>query len=393
MIRPLKRTVVIAVTGVVCVGVGWAIASPAAAGVGVLLVTAIVIDALRFSIAEARAPAVHLARSAEPNPCTAGETMTIHLVPGATRARTPQIMASDLEETLPRDLSTHVGPHDQGPHASGLAYDVTPYRRGQWVLGPCFIMRFSSLGLWWTRVADTSVCQITAWPRTVELQIPGLAQDHEGVVGRTGMLRPHQDNAIVRAYQFGDDLRRVHWRSSARRGELMTRAEEPTDAEHAWVGLGLPAGVPAERRELAISLAASWIVCMESVGYTVDLACGGETHDGSAHSHLTRLAALTGAELELALPSNPPEGVSLLVAAHSTVHGLPGGYIVNPPWGRGPTGRASSAVAAVISGSDADVQMAESAGWSVLRLDDSMNLEAAGHRLSRYVLALQEEMR
>ena len=35
-----------------------------------------------------------------------------------------------------------------------------------------------------------------------------------------------EDDVIPRAYRDGDELRRVHWRSTARYGELMVRREE-----------------------------------------------------------------------------------------------------------------------------------------------------------------------
>jgi uncharacterized protein (DUF58 family) len=35
-----------------------------------------------------------------------------------------------------------------------------------------------------------------------------------------------EDDVAIREYRYGDDLRRVHWRSTARRGELMVRRDE-----------------------------------------------------------------------------------------------------------------------------------------------------------------------
>jgi len=391
MIRPLTRTILIGVVGVVCVGAGWAIASRAAVGVGILILAAIAIDACRFGLVEARMGSVPLLRSASPNPCTAGQTMTIRLVPDSSNPHLRATPVADVEETLPRELSIRVHLHEANARSAALSYDVTLPRRGQWVLGPCVVIRFSPLGLWWVRVPDRGVSQVTAWPTTIPLSFPALAQDQEGVVGHTGYVRPHQDNAIVRTYQPGDDLRRIHWRSSARRGELMTRSEEPIDAEHAWVGLVLPPGVGSERRERAISLAASWILAMEHAGYAVDLACGGAVRHGDCHSHLTTLAALTPSLMELALPTSPPEGVSLLVVAGSPTHGLPEGYVVSPPPGHR-SNRASAAIAVVWSASSIDAQVVESGGWSVLRMEEDTSLVQAGGLLSRHVHRMQEVM-
>jgi len=379
-VRPLARTVVLGIVGVVCVGVGWAVNSAPAAGVGVMLVAAIVIDGVRFAIVEARAPLTMLSRSAHPNPCSVGQTMTVRLTPGRGAE-----VDSSLEETLPSELSRYivVRPPERG--VVGLAYDVSPPRRGQWELGPCFVVRFSPLGLWWCKAADSSTSSITAWPRTVPVDVPVLAQDREGLVGQKGYVRPHQDNATVRMYNPGDDLRRVHWRSSARQGELMTRAEEPTDTERAWVGLLAPASTTSVRRELAISLAASWALEMEAEGYAVDMACGGQTYHGTAHSHLTHLAVLTNAAAGTPLPVSVPEGVSLLVITRGATRTV-AESLVKPGLGRGAR---SASVAVVVSDSETDAQIVRSAGWDVLRLEDGVSLEEAGSQLAQFCASVR----
>jgi len=380
-VRPLTRTVVLGIAGVLCVGVAWAVDSPPAAGVGVMLVAAVLIDGLRFAVVEARRPLARLTRSAHPNPCSVGQSMTVRLVPGAGAE-----VDSSVEETLPGELSRHVTIRPPERGSAALAYDVSPPRRGRWVLGPCFVTRFSSLGLWWCRVVDTSTNGITAWPRTVPLDASVPARDREGLVGRTGYVQPHQDNATVRAYNPGDDLRRVHWRSSARQGDLMTRAEEPTDTEHAWVGVTISSSAPSSRRELAISLAASWALEMEAEGYAVDMACGGETHHGTVHSHLDHLAVLSNQAAAEPLPVSPGEGVALLIAARGSARAFSVESMLRPA--QGLTSR-SVALAVVLSDSETDAQTVRSAGWDVLRLEEPVTLEEAASRLARFSVSLR----
>ena len=379
-VRPLARTVVLGIVGVLCVGVGWAVNSAPAAGVGVMMIAAIAIDGLRFAIIEARRPLTMLARSAHPNPCSVGGTMTVRLTPGRGAE-----VDSSLEETLPSELSRYVVVRPPERGVVGLAYDVSPPKRGQWQLGPCFVMRYSPLGLWWCKVADSSTSSIIAWPRTVPFEVPVLAQDREGLVGQKGYVQPHQDNATVRMYNPGDDLRRVHWRSSARQGELMTRAEEPTDTERAWAGLVVPSSTTTARRELAVSLVASWVLEMEAEGFSVDMACGGETYHGTAHSHLTHLAVLTNAAAGTPLPISPPEGVSLLVITRGTARTV-AESLVKPGQGRAAR---SASVAVVVSDSETDAQIVREAGWDVMRLEDGVTLEEAGARLAQFCASVR----
>jgi uncharacterized protein (DUF58 family) len=75
-------------------------------------------------------------------------------------------------------------------------------------------------------LAGTS--RVVVVPRTATLV--GLPGGSGTGVGDDGSVRLRsgqgEDDAIVRQYRQGDDLRRVHWRSTARRDELMVRVEE-----------------------------------------------------------------------------------------------------------------------------------------------------------------------
>ncbi|MCL2785457.1 MAG: DUF58 domain-containing protein, partial [Propionibacteriaceae bacterium] len=331
----MRRTIFLGAGGLAILLVGFFSASVPMASAGVVFLAAITADALRFIFVDARAPLTDLIRTAKPNPCWTAETMTIDLRqdPLATKVRAD---SSPLEETVPASLVAYVvmkPPEDTWVKDVSLSYELTPPHRGQWTLGPTSAVRFSYLGLFWTKVLGVSVCEVTAWPEITPVDVQGWALDRVENLGKTGYVQPHHDNTTVRAYNPGDDLRRVHWRSSARQGELMTRAEEPLESDHAWVGLMIPLGTESALRELAISLAASWIVEMDQAGFAVDLACGGELHRGRPDTHLTRLAIVTNLEASQALPPASPEGVSLLIATQPASRSARN-HLVSPPPGR-----------------------------------------------------------
>ncbi|MCL2470594.1 MAG: DUF58 domain-containing protein [Propionibacteriaceae bacterium] len=377
--------------------VGIFAASPPAVAIAGMLVAAVLVDAVRFFWSESRDPMAQLIRSADPNPCSVGQSVTVRLVPqvdgtrgrGGRRAWVPEV--TQLAETVPVPLvsGTKLRGVDAREHNAGLIYDLCPPHRGQWILGPCFATRTSALGLWKAQVTDSSTCQITVWPRTAALEVQVVAPDREGQVGAKGFLHPHQDNVTVRQYSTGDDFRRVHWRSSARRGELMTRADEPTDSDRSWVGLILPLNAAPDVRELAISLAASWILGLDIAGFEVDLACGGQVSHGSAATHLTSLAVLTNEQAGLPLRDTTPEGVSLLIVAQSATRPIPPGLILHPSRGRDRASGSASALAVVLCDTADAALTVESAGWRTLQLGSGTGLTEACARVSQVLAPVQ----
>ena len=112
------------------------------------------------------------------------------------------------------------------------------------------------------------------------------------------------EDVTVREYRRGDDLRRVHWRSSARVGELMVRREEQPWQSRATVFLDnrlishRGQGV-ASSLEAAVSAAASVAVHLAQRGYAVRLVTAAGEEPGTAwHS---RSAAVNTAPLLEAL--------------------------------------------------------------------------------------------
>ncbi|MGL4832736.1 MAG: DUF58 domain-containing protein, partial [Propionibacteriaceae bacterium] len=85
-----------------------------------------------------------------------------------------------------------------------------------------------------------------------------------------------EDDVLVREYRHGDDMRRVHWRSSAKLGELMVRREERAGGPSATILLdsrqSAHAGQgPDSSFEWSVNAAASIAMLLLEYGYHVCL--------------------------------------------------------------------------------------------------------------------------
>ena len=128
---------------------------------------------------------------------------------------------SSLRERVPSSLRRR----SHGPRG----YAVLPQARGRAQLGPAILQRSDPLAItsWRTPVGD--VTDVIVWPRTEPVDSEVLAQALEATAPiPSGLPRRTLEDLTVREYRRGDDMRRVHWRSTARQGELMVRHDEPT---------------------------------------------------------------------------------------------------------------------------------------------------------------------
>lgn len=159
-----------------------------------------------------------------------------------------------------------------GPGEETVAtYQVPTRRRGIVDVGPLNIARRDPLGL--VRVAWPYGGSARVWvhPRVYPLlHVPvGTNRSLDGVVDRVqhGSITFH----ALREYVPGDDLRHVHWRTSAHIGELMVREHVDTSLPRIAVVLDdRPESYAGDGFEDAVDAAGSVITAIVSQGLTVD---------------------------------------------------------------------------------------------------------------------------
>jgi uncharacterized protein (DUF58 family) len=117
--------------------------------------------------------------------------------------------------------------------------------RGRYTLGPASLTFVDPFGLCRTTKQFSKTDVLTVVPTTVPLPSSPLHGDWSGVgESRARAIASHGDDDVIpREYRIGDDLRRVHWKSTARSGELMVRREEQPWRNRVTLILDTRAGV------------------------------------------------------------------------------------------------------------------------------------------------------
>ncbi|MDY7086661.1 MAG: DUF58 domain-containing protein [Actinomycetota bacterium] len=177
----------------------------------------------------------------------------------------------------PRVVLERLGSHQ----ASSVAYTVRADVRGRYPIGPLVIRLTDPFGLCELTRSFPSVDKLTVIPQVVTLPPVRLAGEYAGTgESRARSVAVHgEDDAATREYRRGDDLRRVHWRSTARTGELMVRREEQPWESRATVVLDTRVYAhrgegPTASFEWAVSATASIAMHLRQQGYKLRLVTG-----------------------------------------------------------------------------------------------------------------------
>lgn len=266
-LRPTARGLAVILATVVLLAGSAGLGLRAPRDVAAALCVVLAVSALCLALA---LPGLRLHRRVQEDAVPVGDGVRVDLAlaPRAVIARIP-LARGTVRCALPPALG---GPGVL-PLGADMSHRLIAQGRGEHDLGACRIRAVDPLGMWRLSRTEHPGGSITALPRieAVPDALPrraGLAAD-----GRMSAAAPGAGDIgpLARPYVPGDDLRRIHWRASARTDRLMTREDEPTAAETAAIVLDdrSHAGADEAVRERIVSLAASLWTILRAQGWCV----------------------------------------------------------------------------------------------------------------------------
>ncbi len=168
-------------------------------------------------------------RRVEPAQVHAGQAVTVHLtITNRALLRTGALM---LEDSLPERVAgkaRFVIDSLAGHEARPVSYRIPGLGRGRYRVGPLQMRLSDPFGLIDLTRSFTTTSEFLVAPVVERLPAgePPRSDDRGDNAGSRSVGAHGADDQSTREYRTGDDLRKIHWRSSARTGALMVRQEE-----------------------------------------------------------------------------------------------------------------------------------------------------------------------
>jgi len=259
--------------------------------VGVLLAA---LPTLAVAVVTAKRPRLAVARTFSPHIIAAGSSVDVSLavrnlalsrsLRGRWRDVLPWFPGVTAQSTLPALLARGARFASRGNSAT-VGYDLRPPRRGIFSVGPFEVTIGDAFGLAQCEHVTGEPQQIIVTPEVVALAETGLSIPAGDGESRLVQRRAtgDDDDSMTREYRAGDAMRRVHWRASARHGDLMVRQEEQRSFPEARIivdtqrsGYRDVSGDPDDESESAafewvVRMLASVAVHLRRVGFLVTI--------------------------------------------------------------------------------------------------------------------------
>jgi uncharacterized protein (DUF58 family) len=227
-------------------------------------------------------------------------------------------------------------PLDPGA-ASMASYRLPTGRRGIVHVGPLRVVVTDPLGLSQASVEAAPRVDVTVLPRIDDIQPTPLTTGHDPLSGALqlhALGRAGDDFYALRSYVVGDDLRRIHWPSTARHDELLVRQQEQPWQGRTTVLLdvrrvahdpeSLEDAVSATASVLAVAGARRDLVRLVTTDGADSGYGSGTTHLHALLEHLAVVNASGAASLRTMLDvvQRDGQGVLVIVIGHTAAHDL-----------------------------------------------------------------------
>jgi len=279
-------------------------------------------------------PQVAVERRVNPPRLAAGSLgrVEVSIANRGSRRVPPVAIVDPVEGTVGARMA--VGPLEAGARQD-VGYRLPPLRRGQLHVGPLTTEVIDPFGLARRRLPGAPEQAITVLPAIDPApSLPMGGGRHEPLAGlsrRTASASGVEDLVTLRPYVVGDDLRRVHWPSTAHADELQVRRDEERWQGHVAVLLDTRSDVLAPTDfERAVSAAAGIVDAVSASGDRIRLATTAGADSGmvdaarAGHGLLEDLALVRQERTEPVLPmADVRRPVALILLTGADPGGLP----------------------------------------------------------------------
>jgi uncharacterized protein (DUF58 family) len=289
--------------------------------------------AIGFALVWIRGGRVAVRRTVEPARTSVGRKVRIELIVEAVgRVGVGPILLSDKIPSAVGPSPRLALPGGMGKRQRGVAYTLAPRLRGRYEIGPVEITHTDPFGAVRRTQEISKTSRLLVVPAFEDISVLPTATQRLGVVRNSPLVGHGDEFYALRQYQEGDDLRKIHWPTSMRTGELVIRQEELLAEPRALIVLDTAASKhqgtgPEASLESAVSACASVGVLALRKRMRVDvLTTDGplmKTRTPSERDLLEALATLQ--------PSRHTKLTRALQRAHRPAAGRPGLIVVISP--------------------------------------------------------------
>ena len=165
-------------------------------------------------------------------------------------------------------------------------YRVRCRARGYWPFGPATLRSGDVFGFGQREREASAVDYLLIYPKTVPVERLGLPakQPFGDYRARERLFEDPTRLRAVRPFEPGDPLKRVHWKATARTGQVQVKQFDPTATLDLYLALNLATfdyswqGTRPDLLETAIAVAASVATHALGDGFPVGLLANGMTH-------------------------------------------------------------------------------------------------------------------